>query len=235
MYCPNCNKESNNEGSFCCYCGSKLIEKPEHNCVVCGNDYEESQVYCKHCGHRLELAKDVSYRDYTAGLDTDTADTAQTNANTLNNLSEPMVNQAVPDQHPNMYQMPIMQQQPVYQPMQNQMQQQSNQLIAVSPTVTWYKGNKTLGYSTTNGKLNLFPDRIEFSSTFSANIFSSDARSKVFNFNEVLGIAKGNYALGSSILITLKTGQQHTYSSTNKALMSFLDSALEQFNRYTSK
>lgn len=247
MICPNCNKTITDDSIFCCYCGFKQQQKPEYLCNVCGKEYEPSQVYCKYCGHRLELSSDVTYRDYTAGIDDVAQNTSNQESFTDSNIcvGAGIPNNAVPNVQPPMYQPATVVQSPVYQtaptPQVNnqtapvQPQPISSQLVAVSPSVTWYKGNKSFGYSTTNGKLNLYTDKIEFASTFNANIFSSDARGKIMHFSEILNITKGKYAIGSSILITLKSGQQHTYASTSKTLLSFLDNAIQQLNIYNSR
>lgn len=53
-YCPNCQKDFDDEFIFCHYCGEKLQDKnPKLFCPYCGNKIDADDGYCPHCGKDL--------------------------------------------------------------------------------------------------------------------------------------------------------------------------------------
>lgn len=110
---------------------------------------------------------------------------------------------------------------PIHQ--NNRVKADPNTMICKSPTVTWYKGDKAIGASSVNGILTLYGDRVEFSTTFS--MFSSPP-DKMY-FNDIADVSQGRYMMGSSILITMKNGQKHTFAALSGKLYDFLDQVIE--------
>ena len=63
--CPNCNKEFDDEHSFCGICGTKLEVKHVF-CTKCGREVNSDQQFCGSCGAKLSTNTTVSKADKIA-------------------------------------------------------------------------------------------------------------------------------------------------------------------------
>lgn len=244
MFCEKCGNVMSDNAKFCGKCGHKVTEK-KNLCSSCGAEYEPGQIYCELCGNKLSEASaqpepvpEDDDRTVKANpsfdlesfqlsgdkireinlLRSETGMSLKEAKETIDELYRKRETGRGGNPNP----------QPIPQ-MSKPVQKDTHTCLAQSPTVSYYKGNKSLGSSSCNGILRLYSDRIEFSTTFGGGLLFGGAKPpQTMYFSSLSSVDRGRYMMGASILITEKSGAQHTFAGLSSNLYAFLDSVHEQ-------
>lgn len=239
MFCEKCGNVMSDTAKFCGKCGHKVTEK-KSVCPDCGAEYEQGQIYCEQCGCKLSGSSD------TQPLNDDTGKNSNPSFDLSNfkisgdkireiNLLRSETGMSLKEAKEIIDELYLKQSgnnpaspRPTPEP-PKPTPVDTNVCLAQSPTVSYYKGNKSLGTSSTNGILKLYADRIEFMTTFGAGqLFGGAKPPQTMYFSNLSSVDRGRYMMGASILITEKSGAQHTFAGLSSNLYSFLDKVHEQ-------
>lgn len=243
MFCEKCGNVISDNAKFCGKCGQRVTKK-NNLCPSCGEKYEPGQIYCESCGKKLSESSappepvpedDNTEKKSNPSFDLESFKISGDKISDINRLrseaggmglkeAKEIIDELYLKQAANT----VINQKPESQP-PRPVQKDTTVCLAQSPTVSYYKGNKSLGSSSTNGILRLYADRIEFSTTFGGGMLFGGAKPpQTMYFSNLSSVERGRYMMGASILITEKSGTQHTFAGLSSNLYSFLDKVHEQ-------
>ena len=245
MFCENCGNMMSDNAKFCGKCGQRVKER-KTVCPKCGAEFEAGQIYCEQCGSRLsaETVEAVPNVPIEDPVEDPISDPSKGNAVDLDNFEltgskieeikrlRAITGMSLKEAKETIDRMYAEREKagsnPDPHPEPQPKSQDTYTCLAQSPTVSYYKGDKALGSSSTNGVLKMYADRIEFATTFSAGFLLGSSAPKVLYFRDISGVSRGRYMMGASILIVCKNGEKHTFASLSSNLYTFLDKVLAQ-------
>lgn len=240
MFCEKCGNALSDTAKFCGKCGHKVKEK-KSVCPDCGTEYELGQIYCEQCGGRLSDPSDTqpsngaTHKESNPSFDLSSFKISGDKIGDITRLRNEAGGMGLKEAKEIIDELYLKQSgnnpappRPAPEP-PKPTPVDTNVCLAQSPTVSYYKGNKSLGTSSTNGILKLYADRIEFMTTFGAGqLFGGAKPPQTMYFSNLSSVDRGRYMMGASILITEKSGAQHTFAGLSSNLYAFLDKVHEQ-------